>query len=502
MPNYQTLFEISRLLAAETNIARLLPLAMDKIIEAAGAQRGMILVCGEDGELLFETARNRDKMDIAQPEFEISKTIIDPVLKNGEPVLLENAVDSESFGGSESIKKLRILSVVCVALKHEDSIIGAIYIDNRKVTALFNEDTLHLLTEFANLIAVVVKNALQHRQLLQRQQKLAAELAEEKGYGQIVGKSEAMARVLSLVDDIADSDATVLISGETGTGKELIARALHAKSSRKNHEFVALNCAALPENLLESELFGHEKGAFTGAHQRKAGWFEAANNGTLFLDEIAELPAPVQVKLLRFLQSGEYTPVGSTKTKTADVRLISATNCDLKKLIKEKAFREDLYYRLNTIELGLPPLRARYEDVIEIAEYFLLRDLAQFKKPGLRLSDEAGTFLRRYEFPGNVRELENMMQRAVLLARGDAIEIGHLIPTSQESPVARIPGERDFNSAKNALIESFECDFIRARLDETNGNITKAAQNAGMYKANFIQKMQKHGIKREDFIHR
>jgi Nif-specific regulatory protein len=356
MPNYQTLFEISRLLAAETNIARLLPLAMDKVIEAAGAQRGMILVCGEDGELLFETARNSDKMDIAQPEFEISKTIIDPVLKNGEPVLLENAVDSVSFGGSESIKKLKILSVVCVALKHEDSIIGAIYIDNRKVTALFNEDTLDLLTEFANLIAVVVKNALQHRQLVQRQQRLTVELAEEKGYGQIVGKSEAMARVLSLVDDIADSDATVLISGETGTGKELIARALHAKSSRKNHEFVAL---------IESELFGHEKGAFTGAHQRKAGWFEAANNGTLFLDEIAELPAPVQVKLLRFLQSGEYTPVGSTKTKTADVRLISATNRDLKKLIKEKAFREDLYYRLNTIELGLPPLRARHEDVIE-----------------------------------------------------------------------------------------------------------------------------------------
>jgi Nif-specific regulatory protein len=499
---YETLYEIGKMLIAETDPAKLLSLAMDKIIESTKAQRGMIMVFGENGELLFETARHFEKLNIAQPELEISNTIIQSVIETGEPIILENALDDTTFGKSRSITKLQLLSVACVPLKHHEKYFGAIYIDNRKITAIFDQKTGTLLQEFASLIAVAVKNALDHRRLSEKQRKLTDQLAERQGYGQIIGESKAMKDLLELVDEIADTDATVLISGETGSGKELIARALHLKSHRRDQEFVALNCAAIPENLIESELFGHEKGAFTGAQQRKLGWSDAANKGTLFLDEIGDIPPATQVKLLRFLQSGEYSPVGLTKNKNADVRIIAATNRDLAKMVQQGEFRQDLYYRLNIIEAMLPPLRERGKDVLIIAEYFLARYAAQFKKTELSLSSDAEDFLLTYAFPGNVRELENMVQRAVLLARENIIEPRHLKSSATEVGGANISvtSSQHFNSAKQTVVESFERTFLEARLQETKGNISEAARRAGMYKANFIQKMQRYGIKREKFL--
>ncbi|MFQ5629419.1 MAG: sigma-54 interaction domain-containing protein [bacterium] len=502
MPNFQTLYEIGKLLIAETDITKFLPVAMDKVIEGTKAQRGMIMVFGDDGELLFETARHFDKQDIANPEFEISKTIIASVIERGEPVVLKNALDEDKFQQSKSITQLQLLSVACVPLRHGETNFGAIYIDNRKAAAIFDDSTGNLLQEFANLIAVAVKNALDHRKLVEKQRKLANELAEKQGYGQIIGESKAMRDILELVDEIADTDATVLITGETGTGKELIARAIHTKSSRRDQEFVALNCAAIPENLIESELFGHEKGAFTGAQQRKSGWIDVAHKGTLFLDEIGDIPLSTQVKLLRFLQSGEYSPVGQAKLKKADARIVVATNRDLAEMVQKGEFRQDLYYRLNIIEALLPPLRNRGEDVLRIADYFLMRFATQFKKANIALGEQAQKFLLTYPFPGNVRELENMMQRAVLLARGSNIEPGHLKPASHENNAAQssVEYEELFNTAKQKVVESFEKAFLKARLKETEGNISEAARRAGMYKANFIQKMQKYGIRRIDFI--
>ena len=499
---YQTLYEIGKLLIAEKDIKKLLQLAIDKVIDATNAQRGMIMVFGEDGELLFETARHFDKQDIDRPEFEISKTIIQSVVETSKPVVLKNALDEDRFQKSKSITQLQILSVACVPLRQGDSNFGAIYIDNRKATAIFDQGTGNLLQEFANLIGVAVKNALDHRRLLERQRKLAIELAEKQGYAQIIGESKAMRDILDLVDEIADTGATVLIRGETGTGKELIARALHTKSARRDQEFVALNCAAIPENLIESELFGHERGAFTGAQQRKSGWIDAANKGTLFLDEIGDIPLSTQVKLLRFLQSGEYSPVGQTRVKKADVRIVAATNRDLAEMVQEGEFRQDLYYRLNIIETILPPLRDRGEDVLQIAAYFQARYAAQFKKTGIILSEAAKAFLLSYAFPGNVRELENMVQRAILLAREKIIAPHHLKPATSEGEAAsaELVDERQFNAAKQKVVESFEKAFLQARLKETRGNISESARRAGMYKANFIQKMQKHGIRRVDFL--
>lgn len=499
---YATLYEIGKLLIAENDVAKLLSLAMDKIIESTKAQRGMILVFGENGELLFETARHFEKQNIAQPELEISKTIILSVVETGRPIILENALDDDTFQKSQSISKLQLLSVACVPLKHNENNFGAIYIDNRKITAIFNQKTGELLQEFANLIAVAVKNALDRRKLIEKQRKLADQLAEKQGYGQIIGESSAMKNILELVDEIADTDATVLITGETGTGKELIARALHLKSHRRDQEFVALNCAAIPENLIESELFGHEKGAFTGAQHRKPGWVDAANKGSLFLDEIGDIPTTTQVKLLRFLQSGEYSPVGQTKNKKADVRIIAATNRDLAKMVQQGAFRQDLYYRLNIIEAMLPPLREREKDILLIAEYFLTRYKALFKKTTISLSSDAEDFLLSYAFPGNVRELENMMQRAVLLARKNIIDPKHLKPATAEVEEVGMAAfdSQHFNSAKQKVVETFERAFLEARLQDTKGNISEAARRSGMYKANFIQKMQRYGIKREKFL--
>ncbi len=502
MINYRTLFEISKLLVAEQEVEKLLALAMDKVIESAKAQRGMILVAGENGEIQFETARNFKKEDLVTPQFEISRTIIDKVLETGEPVLLQNALDHADFNKSQSITQLNILSVACVPLIDEATPFGAIYIDNRKLTAVFSEETKALLLEFTDLISAAVKNALEQRRLLEQQRKLSGEIAEIKGFGKIIGSNKALRDILQLVGEVADTNATILISGETGTGKELIARALHQQSFRRDREFVALNCAALPESLIESELFGHEKGAFTGAGQRKIGWLEAAHGGTLFLDEIGELPLLMQVKFLRFLQTGEFSRVGSTKALKSDARIVAATNRDLGEMVSEGAFRQDLYFRLNILEMRMPPLRERGADVVEIAEHFLARYRKQFRKESLRIGDHGREYLLQYAFPGNVRELENMIQRAILLARGHEINRAELqpLPGAPAASEWDFTNTRQFKEAKDGLIEKFEKIFLKKRLEETSGNISAAARNSGMYKANFIQKMNRYGIKRKQFL--
>ncbi|MDZ7344113.1 MAG: sigma-54-dependent Fis family transcriptional regulator [candidate division KSB1 bacterium] len=504
MSSYRTLFEIGKVLIAETNISKLLPLAMDKVIEETKAQRGIITVFGKDGELLFETARNFRKQDIENPEFEISKTIIQSVLETGRHLVIQNALAEPKFAESSSIGRLRVLSVAGAPLRLHNEVFGVIYIDNRDVAAMFDEGTGRLLSEFAELIAVAVKNALDRRQLIERQHKLQMALDERIGYGELIGRSPAMQEVFKLIDKVAGKDITVLITGETGTGKELVARELQRRSSRHDQEFVAFSCANLPENLLESELFGHEKGAFTGADRRKRGLFEIADGGTMFLDEISEMNPAIQAKLLRFLQSGEFKPLGAEVTKRADVRMIVASNRNLSEMIAQGQFREDLYYRLNVIEIKLPPLRERGEDILLIAEYFLKRFARQFNSPVRSFSPAARELLLQHTFPGNVRELENLVLRAIVLAEGDTIEADDLAITKSHTrrqvPTFVLPSVSLFNQAKQELIERFEREFIRVGLQATNGNISEAARRAGMHKKNFIQKMQQYGIKREDFL--
>jgi transcriptional regulator with GAF, ATPase, and Fis domain len=502
MQNYKALFEIGKALTAETDINKLLPMAMDRVISETKAQRGMITVRGGDGELLFETARKLNKEDIKKPEFEISKTLINSVLDSGKPVVLQNALETPEFAGSASIGRLRVLSVACSPLCLRDgSVFGVIYIDNRDLASVFDEDTGKLLQDFSELISVAIKNAIDHRRLLEKQQKLQTALDEKMGYGEIIGGSPAMQAVFKLIDKVADKDVTVLITGETGTGKELVAREIQRRSPRSGHEFVAFSCANLPEQLLESELFGHEKGAFTGADRRKRGMFEQADNGTVFLDEIGEMSPSVQAKMLRFLQSGEFKPLGGETIKKTDIRLIAATNRDLVKMISDRLFREDLYYRLNVIEIKLPPLRGRGEDVVRIGDYFLQRYSQQFNTTAREFDPAAREKLLHYDYPGNVRELENIIQRTVILAEGASIRAADLaFPGASAGKAPAILASTNFNDTKKNLIDSFERDYISKMLQETKGNISEAARRAGMHKKNFIQKMQQYGISREEFI--
>ncbi|HEV8616830.1 MAG TPA: sigma-54 dependent transcriptional regulator, partial [Methylomirabilota bacterium] len=272
----------------------------------------------------------------------------------------------------------------------------------------------------------LIDKALERRALIEQNKVLRQQLEDLRGKGQVIGASPAFRRMMTLVDQVADSAATVLIQGESGTGKELVARAIHERSPRSHRPFVAVNCAALPETLLESELFGYEKGAFTGAAGRKEGRFELADGGTLFLDEVADLSPVTQPKILRVLQEGEFERLGGTRSLRVDVRIVAATNQDLSQMVKDKRFREDLFYRLNVITINVPPLRDRREDIPVLAHHFVRIYAAKNNRRLEGLTDEAVRQLEAYSWPGNVRELENVIERAVVLARGARIDVADL----------------------------------------------------------------------------
>jgi two-component system response regulator HydG len=318
-----------------------------------------------------------------------------------------------------------------------------------------------------------------------------------------VGNSAPIREVTRMIDAVAYSAATVLITGESGTGKELVARALHARSPRKSHAFVALNCGALTETLLESELFGHVKGSFTGAQRDQKGLFDAADGGTIFLDEIGDIPPATQVRLLRVLQEGEFKRVGSTDAIRVDVRVIAATHRDLPKLVKSGRFREDLFYRLNVINLQLPPLRDRVEDVALLAHHFLRRYTERLGKKVKGISGDAMELLGGYRWPGNVRELENALERAVVLCRGDSIGAADLPPaiTGRSAPLVReAPAGGDeaawlsqsYAAAKEQALRRFEKGYVDALMKACDNNISAAARKAGMDRSNFKRVLRKY----------
>jgi DNA-binding NtrC family response regulator len=317
---------------------------------------------------------------------------------------------------------------------------------------------------------------------------------------QFIGNDASVRAVLETLHLVADTDATVLIIGETGTGKEVIARALHEESSRRDKPFIAINCGAVPDSLLESELFGHIRGSFTGATETRPGKFEAANGGIVFLDEVADMNHGLQVKLLRVLQTGEYSPVGSAATRACDVRVVAASNQPLKPLIASGAVRADLYYRLNVVSLDLPPLRARRGDIPLLLDHFLQRFAASYKRGDRRFSAEAERVLLSYDYPGNVRELENAVRRAVILCRGDKILPSDLPREMWESapPTDTTPSE-EFHVARAKAIEEFERKFLVASLRDCGGIVSRAAQRAGLSERNLHAKLKKHGLRGRDF---
>lgn len=305
---------------------------------------------------------------------------------------------------------------------------------------------------------------------------------------------------LDVVAQVADTDATVLITGESGTGKEYLARSLHGRSSRRQAPFIAINCGSIAETLQESELFGHARGAFTGATEAKVGKFEAAEGGTIFLDEIAEMNRSLQVKLLRILQYGEYAPVGLAENRYCNVRIVAATNCDLLPLIAGGAFRRDLYYRLNIIRLDLPALRERRCDIRPLIDHFLALFQANYHKPELRLNPEVEDILLHYDYPGNVRELENIIRRAVILCRGPVINAGELAPEVRSAPqaaAAAVPVH--FHEAKARAVGDFEQNYLTTVLAACGGIVSRAAQYAHLSERNFHEKLRKYGISAKHF---
>ncbi|HOL73487.1 MAG TPA: sigma-54 dependent transcriptional regulator [Bryobacteraceae bacterium] len=345
-------------------------------------------------------------------------------------------------------------------------------------------------------LVLVVDRALERQQLAEEVQNLRAVLNEKYGFENIIGHSKALLRVLNIAARVAPTDSTVLIQGETGTGKELLAKAIYHNSRRKNKPFVTINCGAIPKDLLESELFGHVKGSFTGAIANRRGKVEMADGGTLFLDEVGELPLELQVKLLRLLQQGEIEKVGGTKPAVVDVRVIAATHRNLQAMIENGAFREDLYYRLAVIPLEIPPLRERVEDIPELVQHLFLNARRRHGKPDLKLPPALLPYFTAYRWPGNVRELENVLERLVVLSVGGEVTVDDLPdflrrqPPPQEAVVLDLPPH-------GISLENVERELILRALEKFNWNQTQAAEYLDISRRTLIYRMEKHGLRRE-----
>ena len=412
------LMKVSTAINAIRGLDALLQRLLELLFEVVPAQRGAILLTTGDAlddRVVFGLDRKHGK---DQP-VNVSRTIVQQVLRDGFAVLASDAAAQPKFA-TESFIETRAHSVMCVPLVMFERKLGVLYLDSTNSRDKFNKDHLQLVTAIASIAAVAIENARHFEWLENENERLLADVNIEHN---MVGESQSMHRVYQFIAKIAPTDATVLIGGESGTGKELAARAIHRNSKRAQKPFMAVNCAALTESLLESELFGHERGAFTGAIAQKKGRLEIADGGTVFLDEIGELTPALQVKLLRVLQEREFERVGGTLTIKVDVRVIAATNKNLETAMAAGEFRHDLYYRLNVVSLEMPPLRERREDLMLLANYFIEKYGARCNRKLKGISPEARERLLAYDWPGNVRELENAIERAVVLGTTDLIRV-------------------------------------------------------------------------------
>jgi DNA-binding NtrC family response regulator len=386
--------------------------------------------------------------------------------------------------GIDGIEFLKRARVICPAIQ---VVVMTAYASIPTAIAAMKEGAFDYIEKpfSPERIEMLVVKLEERRQLVEDNIQLSQKLKDQYRFEDIITKSSRMQKIIELIKVVAVSQATVLITGESGTGKELVARAIHSQSPRRDRPLIAVSCAALPESLLESELFGHEKGAFTGAHAQRKGKIEMAHRGTLFLDEIGEMSANIQVHLLRVLEEKEFTRVGGNELIKVDVRLVSATNRDLQAAIKSGQFREDLYYRLNVVTIDLPPLRERKEDIPLLAEHFLKRFAAENQKTVSVFSGEMLDFLVKYPWPGNVRELENTIERAVILAKGPEIQLGDLLQRNSPLVGKVITGQS---------LQDVEREHILSVLNETGGNLAKAARILGISRATLYNKSRAYGL--------
>jgi Nif-specific regulatory protein len=468
-----TLLKISAAINAARNLAALAARLLELICEAVPAETGALLLLDEEGEVgdEFGSTFAWERKPGEGNEVRVSRTIARQVASEGVALLSNDALEGPDFSEAASLVAARTRSLLAVPLTASGATLGVIYLATGDPIAWFDEDHLQLVTA----VAAVASSAIERLRRVEWLERENLRLREELDLGHnMIGESQRMREVYQLIARVAPTDSTVLIRGESGTGKELAARAIHQNSARADSPFVAINCAALTETLLESELFGHEKGAFTGAIVQKKGKLEIAQGGALFLDEIGEMPLSQQAKLLRVLQEREFERVGGARTLKADIRVIAATNRDLETAIKQGAFRQDLYYRLNVVTLTLPPLRERQADSPLLAYYFVARYAAKCKRQARGLSPAARAALLAYDWPGNVRELENAIERAVVLGSDELIQPEDLPETILEAASAAHPGAA--SADYHEVVKEAKKELILRAFEQSGGSYVEAAK--------------------------
>jgi len=492
------LYGISKALDVSRNLRESLYKVLDILARSTEMERGTITIMNPlRDEVRIEVAHGLSRTAMQRGKYKAGEGITGKVIETGKSFIVPKVSEEPLFLNRTATRRSVVdqeISFICVPVKKGHQVVGTLSVD-------IPFDESYLLKEGERLLSIVAAMIAQHvinletiqtekQQLRKENKRLRQELSDRFRITNIIGNSNKMREVFQMISQVSKSNATVLIRGESGTGKELAAAAIHYNSLRAKGPFVKVNCAALPVNLIESELFGHEKGAFTGAIRQKQGKFGLANKGTIFLDEIGSIGLDVQVKLLRVLQEKEFERVGGYETLKSDVRIIAATNKNLEQAVEEEVFRGDLYYRLNVFPIYMPPLRVRKTDVLLLADYFLEKYVKENHKDIRRLATPAIDMLMQYHWPGNVRELENCIERAVLLCEEGVIHSYHLPPSLQTAEESDTLPDRSMEDA----ISKLEKEIIIDALKTTRGNMAKAAELTKTTERKFTYKTKKHGV--------
>jgi len=492
------LFDISQTLDSSLDLRDAVGPVLKLIARYLEVPRGSLtLLNRETGEISIEAAHGLSASQQRKGRYKVGEGVIGRVFQTGKPAVIPKVSEEPRFlnrTGAIDVRDGAEVSYISVPIKLENQVIGALSIDRPFAEGASLQDVVRLLSIIGSMIAQAVnlrqKAQEERRKLIEENLRLTEELKDRFKPSNIIGNSSAMQEVYDLIAQVSGSDTTVLLRGESGTGKELVAHAIHFGSRRAAKPFIKVNCAALPEAVIESELFGHEKGAFTGAIAARKGRFELAAGGTLFLDEIGDLSPSLQIKLLRVLQEREFERVGGAETIKVDVRLIAATHVELEALIEQGRFRQDLYYRLNVFPIHIPPLRERKTDVLLLADYFVEKYSRANHKDVRRISTPAIDMLMAYHWPGNVRELENCIERAVLLSEDDVIHGHHLPPTLQTAEASGTA----FRGRLAGALEAVERELILEALKSSRGNMVKAAKSLGISERVMGLRVRKYGI--------
>ena len=507
MMYYKDLYELSKALHAEQEYDNLAVLLLNRVVKTTFAEKGFIVV-REDGRFRDKYQIRFEATQVSRRKRHFSRSLVKKVLKTKEILFCMDLSEDPRFDLVESIQEMGSVSVMVAPLCYRNEVYAVVYLEKAEDAMPFTEEERLFLEEFSEMAAMAFHQALERDELKRFKQSHEQGFFSKYDFGEIVGNHPKMLQMFDIIAKVAPSHAPVLIKGETGTGKELIAKAIHMNSDRKSEPMVTLHCGAVPESLFEAELFGHRKGAFTGADRDRQGRIAQAKGGTLFIDEVAEIPMTVQAKLLRFFQFGEFQRIGSDQVEHIDVRILAATHQDIPQMVKEGRFRQDLYYRLKVVEVELPPLRERGGDILLIAEAFLEK-YWKLEEP-YRLSKQVLAALQTYEYPGNVRELVHIVERVCLLAKEPGIGL-ELLPEEITAHFSRMSrtGEAGAafveytneelktakdNAAKQAM-NDVEYQFLKGLLEQYKGSIAKAAKAAGMQRTYLHRLVSKHGLR-------